>query len=348
MDDEPQVQAEFQSESTVEGSSPPRDQFTGAFFPQSQNLTVTGGQFRSITNVHHAASSLPSDFRMIPLGDLDLRNEICLDSGVVYRRWNSMRSVRCMYSARIHGSKSPMTVTLYQGENAEEEWHHDVSRYSYLRHPNILQLFGTVNSCGIHATIFQDELILAKQILKKYSDSHFSAVYVWWRLDTEFEDAKQYTRAVSGKYPNSCECTIWIRPSTGRLCVDFTLPGNDPLMLWWPARVDSPSLLVGSGLEPPEDWKIIDSISLAQYHQICFYHFRHVRMFSISTNALVHLGAIIYCPHGSEIQGSEEIGFIPELIFFNLGWCTAEGKPLWVMESGWTVCFCIHPIFMVD
>ncbi|KAJ7461446.1 hypothetical protein FB451DRAFT_1404680 [Mycena latifolia] len=133
MDDEPQVQAEFQSESTAEGSGPPRDQSTGAFFPQAQHFVVAGGQFKSITNITHAASTLPSDFRMIPLGDLDLRNEIRLDSGVAYRCWNPMRLVRRLYSAWIHGSKSPMTVALYQGENAEEDWRQDISRHAWLR-----------------------------------------------------------------------------------------------------------------------------------------------------------------------------------------------------------------------
>ncbi|KAJ7443477.1 hypothetical protein FB451DRAFT_94546 [Mycena latifolia] len=156
MDDEPPAQAEFQSESTVDGHNTSHDQFTGAFFPQAHHLTVAGGQFKSITNITHADPTVPSDFRMIPLGDLDLLNEICLDSGVVYRCWNPTRSVRRMYSARIHGSKSPMTVALYQGENAEEEWRQDLSQYSWLRHPNVVQLFGTASSSGIYAAIFHD------------------------------------------------------------------------------------------------------------------------------------------------------------------------------------------------
>ncbi|KAJ7443429.1 hypothetical protein FB451DRAFT_1376692, partial [Mycena latifolia] len=249
-------------------------------------VTELGRRWRTVQEYHkyhscsfHSSSWNPTDFRMIPLGDLDLRNEIRLDSGVLYHCWNPTRSVRRLYSARIHGSKAPMSVALYQGENAEEEWRQDVSRYSYLRHPNILQLFGTASSCGIHAAIFQDELILAKQILKKYSDSHFSAIYVWWYLHTEFEDAEQYIEAVSGKFTTSLECTIWIRPSTGRLCVDFTLPENDPLELWQPVGVDSLSSPFRFGLEPPEDSKIIDLIPLDTYHGICYDHFRRYRLF---------------------------------------------------------------------
>lgn len=64
----------------------------------------------------HVELRLPTDFRMIPLGDIDLR--ICRDgkSGVVGRRGGQSR----MYSARLHGAESDRTVVLYQGENAEE------------------------------------------------------------------------------------------------------------------------------------------------------------------------------------------------------------------------------------
>lgn len=61
-----------------------------------------------------------ADFRRIPLGDIDLKNEIRLnsESGVVDLK-GSRGSVRRMYSARVDGPTSDMTVALYQG-NAEE------------------------------------------------------------------------------------------------------------------------------------------------------------------------------------------------------------------------------------
>jgi hypothetical protein len=61
------------------------------------------------------------DVRRIPLGDIDLGHEIRLDdrSGVVHHRRNRI-PVRRMYSARVDSRQSDMTVTLYQGENAEE------------------------------------------------------------------------------------------------------------------------------------------------------------------------------------------------------------------------------------
>ncbi|KAJ7455197.1 hypothetical protein FB451DRAFT_647547 [Mycena latifolia] len=187
MDDDLQVQAEFSMELTVDGHDTSHDQSTGAFFPQAQHFVVAGGQFKNITNITHAASTLPSDFRRIPLGDLDLRSEIRLncESSEAYRSYGR-RSVRRIYSARVHGSKSPMTVALYQGENAEEEWRRDLSQYSWLRHPNLVQLFGAASSSGIHATIFYDELILAKQVMEKYRGSHLAQVYLWAHFEMEF------------------------------------------------------------------------------------------------------------------------------------------------------------------
>jgi hypothetical protein len=58
------------------------------------------------------------DFRRIPLGDIDLRQEIRLEdrTGLVRRRSGRRR----MYSANIHGVTSEMTVYLYEGDNTEE------------------------------------------------------------------------------------------------------------------------------------------------------------------------------------------------------------------------------------
>lgn len=61
------------------------------------------------------------DLRTIPLGDIDLRSEIRMDReyGVVNRR-RVRACVRSMYTARIDGRNSDMTVALYQGRDAEE------------------------------------------------------------------------------------------------------------------------------------------------------------------------------------------------------------------------------------
>jgi hypothetical protein len=111
--------------------------YAGAFFPKAKHFVVAGGKFKSVTNIHQAAPSAPpgelkcipsteiltlgTDFRVIPLGDLNLLHEIRLQRGVDMVSWkNGGNSVRRMYTASIHGCKSKMTVALYQGDDAED------------------------------------------------------------------------------------------------------------------------------------------------------------------------------------------------------------------------------------
>jgi hypothetical protein len=87
---------------------------------------------------------------MIPLGDIDLQQEIRLDYGTgIVNRHRERPRVRRVYTAKIAGQNSPMTVAIYQGSGAEEvrtccfpdiccelisqEWREDISRYSLLR-----------------------------------------------------------------------------------------------------------------------------------------------------------------------------------------------------------------------
>jgi hypothetical protein len=83
---------------------------------------------------------------MIRLRDIDLQQEIRLErhSGVVDRQ-HDRQGVRRMYSAKIEGRDSSVTVAVYQGDGAEEvrcsmllrygcdndsqEWRRDVVQY---------------------------------------------------------------------------------------------------------------------------------------------------------------------------------------------------------------------------
>jgi hypothetical protein len=128
---------------------------------------VAGGKFKSVTHIHQAAANAPSgrqgshthinktyyrriDFRIIPIGDLNLLHqlELCSGSGAVRRR-HGRTFVRRMYSAHIQGCKSNMAVTLYQGDGAKDvcvlfsglevdffrsqRWKEDISQYLELR-----------------------------------------------------------------------------------------------------------------------------------------------------------------------------------------------------------------------
>ncbi|KAJ7216938.1 hypothetical protein C8J57DRAFT_1598824 [Mycena rebaudengoi] len=192
MDDPTHQSAQSISEATIHdvGSA----QYAGAFFPLSRDFAVAGGVFTSnATHIYNAPSSFPADFRRIPLGDIDLQREIRLDaqSGVVHRI-GERGSVRRMHSAKIDGRSSNMTVALYQGDNAEEEWRQAISRHSRLRHPNFFQIFAAASSSGIHAIVAHDDLIRFRDFLEPYRHSNFSIVSIFARADAEYTDARGY------------------------------------------------------------------------------------------------------------------------------------------------------------
>ncbi|KAJ7837819.1 hypothetical protein B0H14DRAFT_2790684 [Mycena olivaceomarginata] len=306
------------------------DQYTGTFFPNAQHFVVAGGQFKSITNIQHAHPHRPSRFRTIPLGDLDLCNEIQLDdeSGVV-QRCTSQYSVRRMYSARIHNCNSTMTVALYQGYDAEEQWRQDIARYSWLRHPNFLQLFGATSSSGLHATIFHDELIPAKQMLTKFTHSSMSTVYFW-----KYLDARQYIFSVAPISLPAFVCTMWMRPSTSRLCIDLTPSDSKPFVLY-PSRTIRSAV---SLFEPHQDSSMLASISLDHYHE-CFRYLWRYHNLPLSTHATVRLGAVVSYVRGSHFESLPEIARIPHCAFRDPGWIIWRFKSEasdFILENGWT------------
>ncbi|KAJ6538703.1 hypothetical protein DFH09DRAFT_1042106 [Mycena vulgaris] len=338
MDDEPPFEPDFHSESSLDEDGPRNNQYTGAFFPGAQNFAVAGGKFKNITNITQAAPTVPSDFRTIPIGDLDLRHEMPLNgrSGLV-NRWQGRNSARRVYSARVHGCKAKMTAAVYQGENGEEEWREDISRYAWLRHPNLVQLFATASSSGIHAAIFHDDLVPAQNRLDQYRGSNLSTVYIYSYLVTEFCDLRLYTNSVLGTHLYSSQCTMWIRCSTGRLCVDLTPPAH--VHLWLYTSVINLSSSLSSSSEPPEDSQIIESTPLAAYHVICSLHLGHSGQLLISPDASVQLGAIISCAAGTGIEYSTMIAGIPENMFEDCGWWSRDNKdrePLFMGDDGWT------------
>ncbi|KAJ7113771.1 hypothetical protein C8R44DRAFT_795782, partial [Mycena epipterygia] len=85
-----------------------------------------------------------------------------------------------------------MTVTLYQGENAEKEWLEAISKYSWLRHPNLVQLYGVTSTPGLYAAILQDDLIPYHDFLDLYRHSPILTVYIHAYCETELRDADDY------------------------------------------------------------------------------------------------------------------------------------------------------------
>ncbi|KAJ7619801.1 hypothetical protein DFH06DRAFT_72820 [Mycena polygramma] len=149
-------------------------------FSGAHHFHVAGGTFINTTN-YIGTQTVPTDFRTIPLGDLDLRRIIGLEGlSAVARSPPGRASVRRMYSARIHGFKANMTAVLYQGDRAEERWRADIVLYSGLRHSNLVQLYGIVNSASLYATVFHDDLMPYAALLEKYHhSSHLATVFLW-------------------------------------------------------------------------------------------------------------------------------------------------------------------------
>ncbi|KAF8174167.1 hypothetical protein K438DRAFT_2023226 [Mycena galopus ATCC 62051] len=146
----------------------------GGFFHNARQLLISGGTFTSNVYPPEQSIVIPADFRMIPLGDV--LNQICIadTSGAVRRRQSS----RKIYAARlaIDGRLSKMTAAVYQGEIGEEEWRHELKTYTGIRHPNIVQIYGTVKSRGLYATLFYGEFMPLAEFCNMYKDSPIASL----------------------------------------------------------------------------------------------------------------------------------------------------------------------------
>ncbi|KAF7337073.1 hypothetical protein MVEN_02144500 [Mycena venus] len=325
-DGERSAEVEYSSQSVTTGGS---SRYAGAFFPGSKDFTIAGGTFTSITN---SAPVEPSDFRMIPLGDIDLQHEIHIDNsrGLVNRRGQ----VRRVFAAKIEGRRSIMTVSMYQGEGAEEQWRRDIGKYMSIRHPNIIQIHAAASSNKIHATVFYDDLIPFKQFLALYRDSPILTVYIHNHCNAEFRAASHYFSDAFGRHLSQQECTFWVRRSTGQLCADL-VPGEIMHYYWQAGVAETPPQRIESLDIPNQEAMVINSLTLAQYHKICDWDLARTRDIPISAAVTVTLGTVISCSPDNELEDSVEIAFLPNVEAVIDSWeldC-AEGE---VMEDGWT------------
>ncbi|KAJ6452814.1 hypothetical protein C8R45DRAFT_638667 [Mycena sanguinolenta] len=262
-------------------------------FSHSQQFTVTGGAFTKVTNYNYTpAPSLPPDFRMIPMGDIDLRHQIRVDefTGVVNTQPYKRACVRRMHSAtaRIDGRRTKVTVAFYQGNGAEEEWREDFAEYMSMRHPNIVQLCGAASAGGIYAMLFNDDLIPLRHFLDDYRNSPVLTVYIYACCNSDFSTAHDYIYSAFQQSVTSSDCTRWIRRSTGRLCTELT-PASDYLWLDWQSP-EFPALSGNYSLSANAETitTFIDSLTMEQYHHICTRHLSHHRRFELSASATVN------------------------------------------------------------
>ncbi|KAJ6462861.1 hypothetical protein C8R45DRAFT_1177636, partial [Mycena sanguinolenta] len=246
--------------------------------------------------------------------------------------------------ARIDGQKSWVTVAMYQGDGAEE----DIAKYMSLRHPNIVQICGAASSNGVHATLFNDDLIPLQEVLDRHRGSHFSMVYVYaccvcnllvsdltCHKNQDFAEAFNYLLSAFQREFYSDDCTSWIRYSTGRLCTELT-PANDSVWLdSFPFEALALSGIYSLSASAETITTLIDSLTLEQYHHICNWNLRQYRHFNLPASTTVNLGAVFHCS-GDQLEDSVEIAFLPTLAPRISDWTISRGGTGEVMPNGWT------------
>ncbi|KAJ7640009.1 hypothetical protein DFH06DRAFT_1216333 [Mycena polygramma] len=285
----------------------------GAFFPRSQNFVVSGGTFTSITNNCPRAAAGTSDFRIIPLGDVDLRRQLSVE-GTHYltpRRWKN--SVRRVYSAKVVGQEAAVSVAVYEGKAAKQHWQDDISQQLWIRHPNFVQIYGTVEShAGVYATIFYDELIPLNHFVGHYRlQSQARTVYAYACCYKDFEECRQYFAATfeRGLWPEDCILTV--RQMTRRLCVDPATPERSDSS--WPILHDFTVTQFADDLKShdpsqPED-VIMSALTLGTYHAMLSLHLWRSLAYRAAF-AMARPGAIIHEPR-RERSGQAAVALIP-------------------------------------
>ncbi|KAF7330669.1 hypothetical protein MSAN_02452200 [Mycena sanguinolenta] len=336
MDGQPNPTPEFIHSGTCDPDSPSH---VSGMFSHSQQFTVTGGTFTNVTKNYAAA---PSDLRMIPMGDIDLRRQIRVDecTGVVNSQRERAR-VRRVHSAkaRIDGRTKRVTVAIYQGNTAEEEWRQDIAQYMCLRHPNIVQICGAASSNGIHATLFNDDLILLEEVLDRYKDSHFSTIYIYAHCSQDFREVHNYIYSAFQRALYPSQCTNWIRRSTGRLCAEPT-HASDNLRIYFNIS-ELPGLSRIYPVSAEAITTFIDLLTVKQYQHISGLNLGQHQTFtySVDTNSVDQgPGAVFHCSC-DPLEDSIEIAFLPSAEAPRLGdWSALQGGTGEVMPNSWTRC----------
>ncbi|KAJ7044392.1 hypothetical protein C8F04DRAFT_1250350 [Mycena alexandri] len=307
-------------------------------FAGSQHFAVAGGTFNNTTNNYVTAPALPpSHLRMIPMGDIDLQKELTVnkESWVLGCR-RERTCVRRVYSAVINGRNSNVTVAVYQGDGAEEHWEQDAEVYMSVRHPNVIQIWAGASYGNIHATVFHGDLVPLKSFLARQSPIMMVYLYEYYRVN-------DYFKALRQRELGWAQCTMWIRTSTGRLCVDpvppdtctefFLLPSS--LVVGPMSSFESFIPQVATPSAPPDtELLAIEFMTLRQYYHICSLYLDHYRDDSISISATVNIGAVISWPSQHQYEEDAEIAFLAEINVYSLGW--QGGKTQEHLKNGWS------------
>ncbi|KAJ7160338.1 hypothetical protein C8R46DRAFT_1107805 [Mycena filopes] len=306
----------------------------GGIFANSHDFTVVGGTFINTTNNYGTTPTVPPGLHMIPnLGDIVLQRELTSNEGSPVVSCRDRKCMRRVYSAKV-GQRSDLTVAMYEGESAEEEWREDIERYMSIRHPNIMQIWAGASYPNLHAMVFHGDLVPIKVFMA--GRSPIMTVYLYTLYTCEWQRAKTYLASAFSRTPvGSKQHTLWIRSSTGQLSADIRPPDqHNEVSLFF----NIPPALPGF---TSQEATAIGFLSLEQYHHICDLYLGKPRGEYISTAATVTLGMVSFWPAHLDWHDSVGIVFLPavNLQQHDISWPFWEGDPLYrgdMMESGWT------------
>ncbi|KAK7029955.1 hypothetical protein R3P38DRAFT_2775401 [Favolaschia claudopus] len=273
--------------------------------------------------------------REISLCDINLQREVYLVNSQVNSRRGERNFVRRYCTAEVKDRKQ-MTVVFYEGEHAVEvEFKEDVTEYMRFRHPSFLQLYGTLHSENVHASIFYDDLIPWSDIESLCQQYPMLPCYVYAYAAAEFEAANDYMRDIFDTRLR-VGYAVFLRHSTGRLCID--IEGDDDKAPWFLSAFEQ--IFPISPLPSIDREVIINALTVEQYHIICHFAFGDLFFIDETESPLtttVHLGAVYRKAAGHHNFGSP-LAIAPTLDTDNyfpqaLAWHLKVAPH--VMESGW-------------
>ncbi|KAK7029963.1 hypothetical protein R3P38DRAFT_2621983 [Favolaschia claudopus] len=268
----------------------------------------------------------------ISLCDIYLQREVYLNNP--QSPWRRRRkAVKKYYTAEVKDKKE-MTVVLYEGQDAEEEFKKDVAKYMKFRHPSFLQLYGIVHSGNNYASIFYDVLIPWRDIRRIYRHSPLVLCYI-------YACVRQFTFHSSSKTQfspsaNQDHCTFLIRPSTGRLCIDLERP-DGPASSINVSVAENISPMSLSLLSTIDTQIIIDNLTIERLHGIYYLYFTdETWYYEFPPMATVHLAAVYHTDLGNPVASlnAPTLGAADCHLCSNHWYLVTMVDPL-IMGSGW-------------
>ncbi|KAJ6523009.1 hypothetical protein B0H19DRAFT_1277093 [Mycena capillaripes] len=209
-----------------------------------------------------------------------------------------------------------MTVAVYEGDEAEAVWYKDITPYLYLRHPNVVQLYGIATSGSLV------ELASASSVLSKYGSSAMWTIYFYDFLTQEFENHGGYiSRALNidtlAIFERLFDTASIIQTQTGPHYWKNSLSQSPP----------EKYLLV-----PEQKSEMAASLSLEEYHIICAQPpLSDFWLVSISDASSVRPGSIINRRTGAPVELAFLADCEGEIKGPNSGW----GVDAMIVQSGW-------------